>query len=253
MSQLKDKVAVITGGNSGIGYATAEDFLKKGAKVLITGRNPEAVQRAVHSLGAPAEGFTADQSSLADTEKLAAYVRSRYGKVDILFINAGVGKFQPFEQVTEKDFDEIMDINFKGAFFTAQQLLPLINEGGSIIFLSSINAYSGMPNAVVYSASKAAMNTAARTLARELASRKIRVNVVNPGPIVTPILEKAGITGEEAIAFRAQLAEKVPLGRMGESPEVAKLVSFLASDDASFITGSEYNVDGGLIVHPLLA
>ncbi|NSL85236.1 SDR family oxidoreductase [Chitinophaga solisilvae] len=247
---LKNKTAIITGGNSGIGYATAADFLAKGARVLITGRNPGAVQRAVHSLGFPAEGFTADQSSTDDTKKLAEYVRSRYGKVDILFINAGIAKFSGITDVTEEDFDAIMNINFRGAFFTVQQLLPLLNDGGSIVFLSATNAYAGMPGTAVLSASKAAINSLARTLSRELAPRHIRVNTIIGGPIDTPILEKIGVSHDQAGDIRKKMTASIPLGRLGESSEVANLVSFLVSDGARFITGGEYSIDGGLMVHP---
>ncbi len=249
MDQLQNKTAVITGGNSGIGYATAADFLAKGAKVLITGRKPEAVQQAAAALG-KADSFIADQGKIEDSQKLAAYVRDRYGKIDILFVNAGVAAMEPFAGVTEASFDTVMDINLKGAFFTVQHLLPLINDGGTIILLSSVNAYAGMPGASVYSASKAGLNSLGRTLSRELASRKIRVNIVNPGPVATPILEKAGIP-KEAIN-EEQLAKALPIGRIGQPEEIAKLVSFLASDDASFITGAEYNIDGGIITHPLI-
>ncbi|MBV8251846.1 MAG: SDR family oxidoreductase [Chitinophaga sp.] len=247
MSSYQDKTVVVTGGNSGIGFATAEEFLAKGYRVLITGRNPDAVKKAVQQLGEPAAGFTADQQSLEDTKQLAEYIRNRYGKIDVLFINAGVGKFASFQDTDEGHFDTVMDINFKGAFFTAQYLLPLINEGGSIIFLSSINALVGMPGTAVYSASKAALNSLARTLSRELAPRKIRVNAVNPGPIQTPIFDKAGFQAEALEHF----STLVPMKRIGQPAEVAKLVTFLASDDASFITGSEVNVDGGFAVHPL--
>ncbi|SKD10337.1 NAD(P)-dependent dehydrogenase, short-chain alcohol dehydrogenase family [Chitinophaga ginsengisegetis] len=250
MDQLQNKTAVITGGNSGIGYATAADFLAKGAKVLITGRKPEAVQQAVAALGGEIDSFIADQGKINDSQKLAEYVRDRYGKIDILFVNAGVAAFASFADVTEASFDTVMDINLKGAFFTVQHLLPLINEGGTIILLSSVNALAGMPGAVVYSASKAGLNSLGRTLSRELASRKIRVNIVNPGPVATPILEKAGIP-KEAIS-EEQLAKALPIGRIGQPEEIAKLVSFLASDDASFITGAEYNIDGGISVHPLI-
>lgn len=249
MDQLQNKTAVITGGNSGIGYATAADFLAKGAKVLITGRKPEAVQQAAAALG-KADSFIADQGRIEDSQKLAEYVSDRYGKIDILFVNAGVAAMEPFASVTETSFDTVMDINLKGAFFTVQHLLPLINDGGTIILLSSVNAYAGMPGASVYSASKAGLNSLGRTLSRELASRKIRVNIVNPGPVATPILEKAGIP-KEAIN-EEQLAKALPIGRIGQPEEIAKLVSFLASDDASFITGAEYNIDGGIITHPLI-
>lgn len=253
MKDLKNKVAVITGGNSGIGFATAQELLAHEARVLITGRNPAAVKEAVAALGGGAEGFVADQGSLADAAKLADYVKEHYGKADVLFVNAGVGRFSPVADTSEADFDEIMNINFKGAFFTTQYLLPVLNEGGNIIFLSSINAVSGMPGASVYSASKAAMNSLARTLARELAGRNIRVNIVNPGPIITPILDKTGHPAEELDALRSRMRSSVPLGRMGEAAEVAKLVRFLASADASFVTGAEINVDGGLMVHPILS
>lgn len=250
MDQLQNKTAVITGGNSGIGYATAADFLAKGAKVLITGRKPEAVQQAVAALGGEIDSFIADQGKIDDSQKLAEYVRDRYGKIDVLFVNAGVAAFESFANVTEASFDTVMDINLKGAFFTVQHLLPLINDGGTIILLSSVNALAGMPGTAVYSATKAGLNSLGRTLSRELASRKIRVNIVNPGPVATPILEKAGIP-KEAIN-EEQLAKALPIGRIGQPEEIAKLVSFLASDDASFITGAEYNIDGGISVHPLI-
>ncbi|KAG4069343.1 hypothetical protein HA402_012196 [Bradysia odoriphaga] len=250
MDLLKNKTAVITGGNSGIGYATAADFVAKGAKVLITGRKPEAVQQAAAALGG-VDSFIADQGQTGDSEKLAAYVRDRYGKIDILFVNAGIASLGVFASVTEEAFDSVMNINLKGAFFTVQHLLPLINDGGAIILLSSVMAYAGMPGGSVYSASKAGLNSLGRTLARELADRKIRVNVVNPGPVATTILEKAGIP-KEAIN-EEQLAKGLPLGRIGQPEEIAKLVAFLASDEASFITGAEYNIDGGVNVHPLLS
>lgn len=249
---LQDKVAVVTGGNSGIGLATAEEFVAKGARVVITGRNAYAVTSAAEKLGNGTSGVTADQSSLADADRLVAEVKERYGKVDVLFVNAGIGAFSPVSDVTEQAFDSIMNTNFKGAFFTIQKFLPILNEGGSIILLSSVSAFTGMPGSSVYSASKAALNALGRTLSAELAPRRIRVNTVNPGPIVTPILSKAGMDDGSIDAIRQKYAERIPLNRAGESAEVAKLVAFLASSDASFITGAEYNIDGGLTVHKLV-
>ena len=249
---LQNKVAVVTGGNSGIGLATAEEFVARGAKVVITGRNAYAVSAAAEKLGGGTLGVTADQSSLADADKLVAEVKERYGKIDVLFVNAGIGAFAPVADVTEADFDAIMNTNFKGAYFTVQKFLPILNDGGSIILLSSVNAFTGMPGSSVYSASKAALNALGRTLSAELATRGIRVNTVNPGPIITPILAKAGLDDNSITAFRQKFAERIPLNRAGESAEVAKLVAFLASSDASFITGAEYNIDGGLTVHKLV-
>lgn len=252
MSQLQNKVAVITGANSGIGYATAEEFLAKGAKVIITGRKEAAVKEAVATLGNGVEGFVADQGKLLDADALAKHVKEKYGSIDILFVNAGIAQFAPFAEVSESQFDDIMDINFKGAFFTAQKLLPLLKDGGSLIFLSSVSALGGMPGGAVYGASKAAMNSLTRTLARELASRNIRVNAVNPGPIKTPILGKTGASATEVDAMLDKMKTSVPLKRVGAAEEVAKLVAFLASEDSRFITGAELNIDGGMAVHPLV-
>jgi NAD(P)-dependent dehydrogenase (short-subunit alcohol dehydrogenase family) len=252
MNQLENKVAVITGGNSGIGYATAQEFIAKGAKVLITGRREEAVEKAVVDLGGLADGFVADQGKTKDAAALAKYVADKYGQIDVLFVNAGIGAFAPFPEITESQFDEVMNINFKGAFFTSQQLLPLIKDGGSLIYLSSVNANGGMPGSSIYGTSKAAMNSLARILARELAPRKIRVNAVNPGPVRTEIIAKQGLSLAEVDALYDNLAAQVPLQRVGGADEVAKLVAFLASDESRYITGAELNIDGGLMVHPLL-
>ena len=252
MSTLKNKVAVVTGGNSGIGYATAEEFVAKGAQVIITGRNRAAVDAAATKLGNGTLGIIADQASLADTDALVNTVKEHFGKVDVLFVNAGIGTFSPVAEVTEAAFDSIMNINFKGAYFTVQKFLPLLNDGASIILLSSVNAFTAMPNTSVYSASKAALNALGRTLSNELAVRNIRVNTVNPGPINTPIFDKLGMDEESRTSFNNLIKQRVPLNRSGESSEVAKLVAFLASSDASFITGSEYTIDGGISTQPLL-
>lgn len=250
MVSLSGKVAVVTGGNSGIGYETASRFKDLGATVLITGRNPEAVAEAAHTLGIT--GLVADQASLGDIDALVEQVRERAGGVDILFINAGVASFAPVDQVTEEQFDTIMNVNFKGALFTLQKFLPILRRGGSVINLSSINAYTGMPNTAVYAASKAALNALTRTAAYELAPRGIRVNAVNPGPISTPIFGKLGLPPEAIAQFGAAMQQRIPLKRFGEPKEVASLVAFLASDEAGFITGAEYNIDGGTNLNPLL-
>ncbi|MCQ0112024.1 NAD(P)-dependent dehydrogenase, short-chain alcohol dehydrogenase family [Zhouia amylolytica] len=251
MSTLNEKVAVVTGGNSGIGYASALKLKEQGAKVIITGRSPERVKAAATELGV--EGFVADVSDLSAIDALVVSVEANYGKVDILFVNAGI--FQPagIGQITEGQFDHQMDINFKGAVFTIEKFLPILNDGASIINLSSINAYTGMPNTAIYAASKAALNSYTRTAASELAVRKIRVNAVNPGPVSTPIFQKTGMAEEQLNGFANAIQNRIPLKRFGAPEDVANLVAFLASDEASFITGGEYNIDGGINVNPILS
>lgn len=250
MSKLENKTAVVTGGSSGIGLATAIELVAQGARVLITGRQKEAVEKAAAASGA--SGIVSDQSDLADIDKLVSHVEKTFGTVDVLFINAGVASFAPFELVTEAQFDSNVDVNFKGAFFTLQKFLPLLRKGSSVTFLSSINAYTGMPNTSVYAPSKAALNSLMRTAAYELAPRGIRVNAVCPGPINTPIFSKVGLSDEAIHEFSGVMQQRIPLKRFGASEEVAKLVLFLSSDDASFITGGEYVIDGGLNLNPVL-
>jgi len=250
MKNLENKVAIVTGGNSGIGYAAAADLVAKGAKVIVTGRNKEALAKAEKELNVT--GIVADQSDLKSIDGLVEEVKTKFGKVDILFLNAGIAAFAPVDSASEDHYDSIMNVNVKGVYFTVQKVLPILNDGGSIIFNTSVNAHVGMPNSSVYAASKAAVLSLNKVFAVELASRKIRVNAVSPGPIETPLYGKVGLEKEEVEGLGSALGEKILLKRFGQSAEVAKTVSFLASDDASFITGSEIVVDGGLIVNTVL-
>lgn len=246
MKRLNGKVAVITGGNSGIGLATAKDFIAEGASVIITGRNKEAVNKAVNELGNDAYGIVSDTGDITQLNALRAKVFELFPKIDILFINAGIGKFAPIEQVDEDHFDEQFSINVKGAYFTIQQLLPLINDGGSIILNTSISAHIGMANSSVYSATKAALITFARTLSSELLSRRIRVNAISPGPINTPIFGKTGMPADQLEQLAQGIQSQVPLGRFGNPEEIAKVATFFASDDSSFVLGAELIADGGM-------
>jgi NAD(P)-dependent dehydrogenase (short-subunit alcohol dehydrogenase family) len=251
MNDLKGKIAVVTGGNSGIGYATAQYFKEAGANVIITGRRADRVVTAAVELGA--KGIVADVTDLSAIDALVAQVKSEFGKIDVLFVNAGVFNPAPVGQISEDMFDMQMGINFKGALFTTEKFLSIINDGGSIINLSSINAYTGMPNTAIYAASKAALNSYTRTASTELAPRKIRVNSVNPGPTFTPIFGKTGMEEDQLNEFAGAMQNRIPLKRFGQPEDIAKLVTFLASDDSSFITGSEYNIDGGININPLLS
>ena len=250
MSTLNKKVAVITGGNSGIGYASAKELIAQGATVIITGRNQAAIETAAKELGAT--GLVADQGKLADITRLAGEVKEKFGAIDMLFLNAGVAKFSPVETASEEHYDEVMDLNVKGVFFTVQKFLPLLNEGGSIIFNTSVNAVLGVPGSSVYAASKAAVLSINKVLAKELAPRKIRVNAVSPGPVTTPLYDKLGMSHEEIGGFGQLLSSKILLNRFADAAEIANVVRFLASDDASFITGTEVTVDGGFTVNAIV-
>jgi len=245
MNRLKGKTAVITGGNSGIGLATAQLFLEEGARVIITGRRADAVKQAIESLGSEAFGIISDAGNMTDVRTLPGEVKKITPQVDILFANAGVGLFAPFNETSEDLFDSNLNVNFKGVFFTVQGLLPLIPNGGSILLNSTILVHSGLETTAAYSASKGAVLALGKTLAIELASRKIRVNSISPGPISTPIYNKMGMTEDVLKEFAAGVQAKVPLKRFGESRDVAQVALFLASDDSSFMTGSEVSVDGG--------
>ena len=246
MSDLSGKVAVVTGGNSGIGLATAQELKDRGAKVAITGRSAESLQAAKTQLGGSTLSFQGDVTDLAHLESVFAETSEQLGKIDIVFINAGIAKFMPLESVTPEFFDEMMDINFKGAYFTVQKALPYLNEGASIVLNSSINAHIGMAGSSVYAASKAALITLVRTLSAELISKGIRVNAVSPGPIETPIFGRMGMSEEQTQEMAAGIKQQIPLGRFGKPEEIAKTVAFLASPDSSFIVGSEIIADGGM-------
>ena len=247
MNRLQNKVAVITGGNSGIGFATAQEFIAQGAQVVITGRNAQAVQEAVARLGDQARGVVSDAASMSDLHQLAEKVQAVHPRFDILFVNAGVAYFAPIAQVDETHFDSQFNTNVKGAYFTIQQLLPLLNGGGSIILTASTAAHMGMAGASVYAATKAALTTFARTLSAELLDRKIRVNVISPGPIDTPIITKMGMPAEMQAQLAACLIEQVPMKRLGDPKEIATVATFFASDDSSFVTGEEIIAGGGMV------
>jgi NAD(P)-dependent dehydrogenase (short-subunit alcohol dehydrogenase family) len=246
MKRFAGKVAVVTGGNSGIGLATAKRLHDEGAKVAISGRSQKTLDEAVKTIGADVVAVKSDVARLDDLTRLYETVTTRLGKIDILFVNAGVGKFAPLENVNEEHYDELFDINAKGAYFTIQKALPYLNDGASVILNSSIADAQGIATSSVYSATKAALRSFARTVAAELVARNIRVNTVAPGPIATPILSRTGLPKESVDEFLKKIVSKVPMKRLGQPEEVAGVVAFLASQDASYITGVEINVDGGL-------
>jgi NAD(P)-dependent dehydrogenase (short-subunit alcohol dehydrogenase family) len=238
MGKLQGKVAVITGGTSGIGLATAKLFVREGAHVFITGRRQKELDEAVKVIGSNVTGIQGDVAKLADLNRLYETVKVK-GRIDIVFANAGVSEFAPLGEITEEHFDKLFNINVKGTLFTVQMALPLLNDGGSIILTGSVAGVKGTPAYGVYGATKAAIRLFVRTWTVELKDRHIRSNIVSPGPIDTPAV---GRLPAEAIA---RIAATVPMGRMGEPPEIAQAALFLASDDSSFVTGIELFVDGG--------
>lgn len=245
--RFKDKVAVVTGGNSGIGLATARAYVREGAKVAITGRSDATLKAAQKELGPDVLAIKADFSKVAEIASAMDRIKERFGRIDALFVNAGIGKFVPFEEVTEAFFDETMATNLKGAFFTVQKAVPLFSKGAAVVLNASINAHLGMPGSTVYGASKAAVVNLAKTLSADLLSRGVRVNVVSPGPISTPILDRMGLPEEATRQIKDNITQQVPLKRFGHPDEIAAAVLYLSSSESTYVLGTELVVDGGMI------
>ncbi len=246
MDNLQGKVALITGGNSGIGLATAQEFLVQGAElVIITGRSQEALDEAVNALGDKARSILCDSSQVSHIEQLAAKVKAITPRLDVVYLNAGTSDFAPLGHITEAHYDNVFNTNVKGVVLTAQQLVPIMQEGASLIFCSSAGVEKGFPGASVYVASKAALSGFVRIWALELVEKKIRVNSVSPGFTDTPLFDKVGLSDEQKAGAIALYTSKVPMGRFALPAEIAKTIAFLASDDSAYITGTELLVDGG--------
>ncbi len=246
MKTLEGKVGVITGGNSGIGFAAARAFVDAGARVSILGRNAESLTAAVAELGSNAHGVQGDVTQLADLDRLVSETQEKWGGVDAVFVNAGVASLTPIDATAPEDFDRLIDVNVKGAFFTIQKLLPILNDGASIVLNASVAGQIGMPAFSVYSATKAAVRSLARSLSAELVERGIRVNVISPGPIETPLFDRFGMPQAQLDEMAQQILAKVPLKRMGRPEEVANAVLFLASPESAYVVGAELEVDGGM-------
>jgi NAD(P)-dependent dehydrogenase (short-subunit alcohol dehydrogenase family) len=245
MKKLKDKVAVITGGSSGIGLGTAKLFAENGAKVTITGRNKETLENAAAQIGNGAIGLVNDVAKVETIDSLYKKVHETFGKIDVLVVNAGIYNAVPLVDFTEKLFDEMIATNFKGAFFSVQKALPYLNDGASIILTGSTASHVALPKVSVYGATKAALGSLAKNISLELLDRKIRVNVISPGPIDTPVFDRIGGTKDEVAALKLAYAAAIPVKRMGTVEEIAQGFLYLASDDSSFMLGSELLIGGG--------
>jgi NAD(P)-dependent dehydrogenase (short-subunit alcohol dehydrogenase family) len=244
--RLQGKVALITGGTSGIGLESAKLFAQEGARVFVTGQNPETIASAKHILGNTAEVIRSDASDGDQIKTLMEHIKKEAGGLDVLFINAGIAKFIPMSDFPEELFDEVFRINVKGPWLTIKYATPILRSGGSVVLNSSINNQMGIYSSSVYSASKAAIRSFARTTSAELVPRGIRVNAVSPGPIETPIYGKLGMSAEQAQGMAASIIPQIPLGRFGQAHEIAKVALFLASDDSSYLVGAEIVADGGM-------
>jgi len=246
MGKLDGKIALITGGNSGIGLATAKQFVNEGAHVFITGRREQELTRAVKEIGRNVTGIQGDVSNLSDLDRLFAQIKREKGRLDVVFANAGFARYAPLGSITEELYDSTFDINVKGVVFTVQKALPMLPDGATIILNASIVASKGFASNSVYSATKAAVRSFARTWTTDLKERRIRVNAISPGSIDTPGLSDLFASSEVGDQRKAMISSTVPLGRFGRPDEIAKAVVFLASDDASYVTGIELFVDGGV-------
>ncbi len=246
--RFENKVAMVIGGNSGIGRAAAVAYAAEGAKVVITGRDPRTLAEVEREIGAGTLAIRADIGDLASQDEAIRQVRERHGRIDVLFVNAGIGSFAPITEVTPERWDEVHDVNLRGCFFAAQKALPLMGRGGSIVFTGSIGSMLGVPGNVVYAAAKAGLRAVARIFAVELVGQGIRVNMVSPGPTETPIINRnPGMDAQAVEGLRQMMIANTPMRRMGEPQEIARAVLFLSSDEASFITGVDLFVDGGVI------
>ena len=247
MAKLAGKTALITGGNSGIGFATAQLFLAEGARVAITGKDSGRLAEAKTALGGKVETFTSNAARVGEIEAMAAEAKTKLGRIDVLFVNAGLASPTPFDEVSEAQYDDQFNVNIKGAFFTVQKLLPLLKDGASVILTSSTADEMGLPGLSVYCASKAALRSLVRSLTAELSSRRIRVNSIAPGPTETPIHGKMGIPAEVAQSMMEALLAQVPAARFAQPEEIAKVALFLASSDSSYVFGHELVADGGWV------
>ncbi|GHO63203.1 short-chain dehydrogenase [Ktedonobacter sp. SOSP1-52] len=251
MRSLTGKVALVTGGNSGIGLATARAFHAHGARVVISGRDPATLEEVTRQLGSDVLAVQADVAKLGDIDQLMARTYKTFGKLDILFVNAGIFKGASLEEVDEAAFDEMLNVNFKGAYFTVQKVLPFLNEPASIIFNGSVNALTGIVDSSLYTASKGAIHALSRALAAELIGRGIRVNTITIGPTATRLLTRSGSSQEILQAQDRARINHSPLKRLGQAEEVARVALFLASDDSSFVVGSEIAADGGWLLNTI--
>jgi len=244
--RLKDKVAVVTGGNSGIGLAIAQEYDRQGAKVVIFGRNQQTLDEAAKTLGKSSLAVQGDVTNLSDLDRLIEVTTEQFGGIDVLVVNAGVGQPTPIDQVDEDTFDRISNINFKGAYFTVQKAAPHLNEGASVVLTTSASNATGMAGLSVYAATKAAVRSLARSLSAELLPKGVRVNALSPGPIQTPIFDRMGLPKEVVEGFTEEILAQTPIGRFGQPEEMAKAALFLGSPDSSYVVGAELVADGGL-------